>query len=111
MRRWPIFLLPLFLAACQTSHWERAETGAEVITADMNDCQIQARREAYFQSWRASPFFFAPSPYRRGGVAEAQWRWQYEQRIENDRYFREQQLARFCMRNKGYQLVPDEPVP
>ena len=100
----------LALGGCQTAHWEKPMASQEAIATDMADCEHQARREAFYQSWRVSPYFFYPSPYPRGSIAESQWRWQYQNRIDNDRYFREQQLGRFCMRNKGYQLVPDEPA-
>ena len=109
MRGLPFLLLPLLaLGACQSAHWEKPYATAESTQADITDCQRQAQREAFYQSWRVSPLFFYPSPYRPGSAAYHQWRWHYQQRVENDRFFREQQLARFCMRNKGYQLVPDE---
>ena len=81
--------------------------GAAQTEADLEDC----RRQAWGEAQREAFFYYRPYPYRtRDG--RAYWRY-YDPYWYGggDRLFREIQLRDFCMRNKGYNLVPAEPAP
>jgi hypothetical protein len=104
-------LLPLAtLAACATpAHWEKPGADDAAVKADLTYCAAAARTEA-FQNYAFDTGFMrfgAPwwgYPYR---PSQALWR----QRLDSDRFYAETRLKDFCMRNKGYELVPDAPPP
>jgi hypothetical protein len=69
--------------------WVKADATPEQVAQDAAQCQNEAWREAQFRSW--------PSRYygrRRYGSGFS------------DSFFEESRLADFCMRIKGYELVP-----
>ena len=91
----PVTLLAALLlavAACAApARWEKAGVSEEMTVTDAVDCRRAASQEA---------FLYIPSPpvlwpYRR-------LNWQYEQ---TERFYAENRLTAFCMRNKGYELV------
>ena len=90
--------LLLALAGCATpERWEKAGVSAEMTSTDAVECRRSASQEAFlYQSGAPPPLWF----YRRG-----YWfTWQQSQ--ESDRFYAENRLTAFCMRAKGYELVP-----
>ena len=94
----PVALL-LTVAACGTpSRWEKPGVSAEMSATDAVDCRRAASQEAFLYN----PSGLPPPlwPYRRG-----YWlTWQ--QYHDSERFYAENRLTAFCMRNKGYALVP-----
>jgi hypothetical protein len=102
-------LLFLLAAGCTPLQWTRPGASPEELRQDVAFCREEAWREA---QWRS--FFFFNRYYGATTVVDAQGR-----RIVvpyspfgdpfGDRFFEESRLAHFCMRAKGYELVPIEP--
>lgn len=96
----------LALGACaQTTRWEKPQANEEATAADLQDCRIQAEREAArtVGPYPAGYPFYGPPLYR--GL-----RYEYEARLRQEQYFAQTRLASFCMRNKGYERVVVEPT-
>jgi hypothetical protein len=101
--------LLLATAGCAPLYWVRPDTGAEQLERDMEFCQREAWREA---GWRSSFYWpFGPSvvhdPHGRRLLV-----WPYSTFYDpfGDRFFEEARLAHFCMRAKGYELVPADKI-
>lgn len=107
--RLTLLTLVLFLAGCTPMEWVRQGSGPEELKQDLGQCRMDAWREAQWYSFLYRPFgptmvvdrfgrrtFFTYSPL--GGPF-------------GDTYLDELRLADFCMRAKGYALVPIEPNP
>ena len=97
-------LLPLALclgaAGCASLavHWEKPGVDPTATQRDLADCRIAARDESMRNYYPApAPLFGA----HRWGL--------WDQHSESQRFYAESNLTRFCMRNKGYELVPDQP--
>ena len=104
----PIFLaLLLGLAGCTPLQWARQDASPAELSQDLAQCRQDAWREAQWRSFMYRPFgptymvdrfgrnhvlFYSPfgDPF-------------------GDSFIEESRLAHFCMRAKGYQLVPVEP--
>ena len=87
--------LCLALAACAgQARWEKAGADEATTTADMAACRSAARDEAFRYTWPSGSPFFGPRYWFMRG--------------DTDRFIAETNLARFCMQNKGYALVPIE---
>ena len=94
------------LAACAPVRWEHPALGAAQSEADLEDC----RRQAWIEAQREAFFYYRPYPYRG---RDGRFYWRYYDPYwygAGDRFFRETQLRDFCMRSKGYNLVPVEPA-
>jgi len=96
-------VLTVVLGACAPMHWENPQLGAAQTQNDLAACAQSARQEA----WRyaaADPFGYGPR-YARGpdGRVFAD----PAPRI-SDPSLQEGQLRDYCMRSRGYTLVPDE---
>ena len=90
----PTFLgaLLLAVAACGTpAHWEKAGVSAEMTSTDAVEC----RRAAFQESFLSTPYTTPPVP-----------RLNWLQMRESERFYAENRLTAFCMRNKGYELMP-----
>jgi hypothetical protein len=88
------------LAACVgRMHWEHPESGQLNLAEDAAECQRLAAAEA----WRAAP----PFPFHYGYVHHGLW-WN-DPFYDHDYYWREAELRDFCLRSRGYHLVPDAP--
>jgi hypothetical protein len=99
-------LLPLFaaaaLAACTQMRWEHPSFGSAQTEADLGECSKSAWIEAQQRAFYAGGF--GPRYYRgRDGRLYNDPFWFSRQ---NDTFFEESRLRDFCMRNKGYMLVP-----
>lgn len=92
------FGMLLALAACGSPmRWDKAGTDEKATANDLSYCRRAAREEAF----RAYPFFGAPYPSHR-------W-WGWGGSPGADQFYAENRLTDFCMRNKGYALVPVQP--
>lgn len=91
------------LAACTPMRWDHPNFGAEQTQADLGECgrsaYYEAQRQAFFYSGFYGPYY--PRYYRGRAYYDPFWF-----NRQNDYYFRETQLRDYCMRNKGYSLVP-----
>ena len=100
----------LALAGCTPMQWVKPDATAQERERDAIACQQEAWHEARWRAWYYRPFpmasfrdaagrRFFPGPY--GYYADP----------FGDPYLEEGRLASFCMRSKGYELVPVEPGP
>jgi hypothetical protein len=107
----PRRLLPLGLAlltACTTLEWVRPDTDPEQLRQDLALCQQEAWREATWRGWLYRPL----APHVVEDVHGRRFlSWPYSPFSDpfGNRFFEESRLADFCMRAKGYHLVPVEP--
>src|SRR3981189_818293 len=104
----PIACAALAAAACTPMQWVTPDATPEKLSEDAAQCQQEAGREARFRTWLYRPI--GPTM-----VQDAQGRrffvWPsspfgdpFSARLREDA-----RLASFCMRSKGYELVPVEP--
>jgi hypothetical protein len=101
-------LLPLLaaaaLAACTPMRWEHPSLGAAQTEADLGECGRAAWIEAQHQSFLYGGFYRGPSYYRgRDGRLYYDPFWGNRM---NDTFYAESRLRDYCMRSKGYNLVP-----
>lgn len=99
-------LLPIALSACgPPMRWEHPRLSDSDARVEVTDCSRQAWSEAQQRAWMnrwTSPSYvrgrdgrlYAVDPWRRSGF--------------NDTWFEEMRLRDFCLRNKGFRLVPAE---
>lgn len=91
----------LGLAACAGGmHWEHPQFGQQNLAKDAAEC----RRLAAAEAWRAAPLF--PFRYRHGRYGF----WWNDPFYDHDRFWREARLRDYCLRSRGYTLVPDVPA-
>jgi hypothetical protein len=98
----PVLAATLLLAGCQALTWDKPGMAPELIQQDQQECGRLASQQAFRDyAFRSNPF---PSPFfdRR---ADARW-FAYSRQLELDRMGHEAQLQDFCMRARGYELVP-----
>jgi hypothetical protein len=75
----------------------------------MEQCQLQAWREASWRAWVYSPF--GPSVvHDMHGRRVLIWPYSPFSDPFGDRFFEETRLAHFCMRAKGYELLPADKI-
>lgn len=94
----PLLLPALLLTACnQTMTWEKPGGYAEAGDRDLDECRAASSDESNRNYYPAS-----------GVQSSTSWRWptDWPQRAESQRFYAETNLTRFCMRNKGWELVP-----
>ena len=106
MRRTPAFVAvaaALALAGCDKYAWERPGTTDTVLQGDYKDCRQQAQQEA-FRSYAFYTGFPIMGPGYWGFRHYPDYGY-WRQRVDSDRFFYENRLTNFCMRNKGYTLV------
>jgi hypothetical protein len=96
------------LCACTPMQWVKDDVTPEQLEQDSITCQQDAWREARSRAWYFSSL--GPMPFRDpfGRRAFGSPFAPYGDPF-GDPYLEEGRLAQFCMRNKGYQLVPAEP--
>lgn len=85
--------------------WEKAGFQAEVVNEDLVECRREAFLAAPRETWLFDPFprtFIARDRFGRPIFVHRYWR-------GSDRLLREQSLVDWCMRLKGYRLVPVPP--
>jgi hypothetical protein len=88
--------------------WVRQDTGPELLSQDLAHCRQQAWREAQWRSFLYRPFgptTFVDRNGRRFIIPHSPFGDPF-----GDTHIEESRLAHFCMRAKGYELVPIEPA-
>ncbi len=93
--------LGLGLAGCATLavHWEKPGVDPAATQKDLSECRVAARDESMRN------YYPAPAPL----YGAHRW-FIWDPYAESQRFYAEGNLTRFCMRNKGYELVPDRPA-
>lgn len=100
-------LVALVLTGCAGNlHWEHPETGQANLAADREECRRLADEEAWHYA-RPISLFGPFTPLRDRYGHRRLWRW--DPFYDDDRFFRAAELRDFCLRSRGYRLVPDEP--
>lgn len=103
MRKILPFLCLMTLGACGVpSHWEKPGADAAEAANDRQDCTKAAQREAF----KFYTHGFGPPVW---GVRLTD-QLSTMHRESADRAFTEVRLRAFCMRSRGYELVPDVPA-
>ena len=96
------------LAACTPMEWVKADATPEQLQADAIQCQRDAWYEARSRYWYYRPF---PPLAFRDSAGQPVFAWPYGPADPfGDPFLEEGRLAQFCMRSKGYQLVPSDSV-
>src|SRR5258708_3968894 len=95
-------------AACTPMQWVKQDATPEQLREDSIQCQQDAWLEARMRSWYYRPL--API-FTRDSLGNHLLGWPYNTYYDpfGDPYIEEARLTQFCMRNKGYALVPVEP--
>jgi hypothetical protein len=108
----PPLLVPLLLlaaAACTPVQWARQDTAPEQLSRDLALCHQDAWREAQTRS-----LLFMNRSFGATTIVDPQGRTVVVPSSPlgdpfGDAYIDESRLTAFCMRGKGYQLVPLKP--
>ncbi len=104
MRRLPVILAATaLLGACTPMRWDHPAFGPEQTVQEASECRQQAwlesqRQPFMYDGWRY-PRYVRGADGRIRAYASPYY-------MMNDRYFDEMRLADFCMRSKGFRLVP-----
>lgn len=95
------------LSACTPMQWVRegAVPAPEALEQDSTACRQQAWREAQYRAWAYRPMMPIVT---RNAFGRSYAVWPYGPYPFGDPFFEEGRLADFCMRAKGYELVPVE---
>jgi hypothetical protein len=98
----------LLAAGCTPLQWSRPDTSPEQFSQDVAFCQQEAWREAQWHS-----FLFLNRYYGGTTIVDSRGRHMFVPYAPfgdpfGDRYYDEARLTHFCMRAKGYDLVPVE---
>ena len=102
-------MLAALLAACTPLEWVRPDSTPETLEQDLARCQQEAWREASWRSWLYRPF--GPTvAHDLTGRRVLLWPYSPFSDPFGDRFFEESRLAHFCMRAKGYELVPADKI-
>ena len=105
MRRIAILPLAAALSACTPMQWVKQDVAAEQIERDHQECRQSAWREASSRAWLYQPIgpVFARDSSGRGFFV-----WPSGAFVDPyaHQFLEESRLAHFCMRSKGYELVP-----
>jgi hypothetical protein len=88
--------------------WVKQDADAHQLNQDAAQCRQEAWREARWRGFFARPF--GPTMlYDARGRRFFTWPYSRFGDPFGDEFMEESRLAHFCMRAKGYQLVPVEP--
>ena len=90
-------------AGCTTTQWQNPSLGTAPSQAEISECDQAAYYEAQRQTFFYGGYGF-DWPYYAGWRRGALGPW--PRSTINDRFFVERDLFDFCMRAKGYRLVP-----
>ncbi|OSO93757.1 hypothetical protein B7O87_05425 [Cylindrospermopsis raciborskii CENA303] len=97
----------LALSACgPPMRWEHPALSDAQAQAEMGDCRQQAWSEAQSRAFY-NRFAYGPS-YVRGRDGRLYMADPWMRPGFNNTWFEEQRLRDFCLRNKGFRLVPGE---
>ena len=103
------FAAVLVLAACAPMQWlhDGAAPDAAALEKDSLECRRQAWQEAQYRAF-AYPTLGPVFTHDVAGRRFAGWPYRPYAYPFGDPFLEESRLAQFCMRNKGYELVPVE---
>ncbi len=98
------------LCACTPMQWVKQDATPAELRQDSIHCQQEAWREARARSWYFRPM--APV-LARDALGRQFFAWPGSAFADpyHDPFLEEGRLAQFCMRSKGYELVPVSPPP
>ncbi len=101
------FCLALAVSACAPMQWVKQDATPQQASEDSMACQQAAWHEARARSWYYRPLIPLAM---RDPTGRHFFAWPYGPFSDpyHDPLLEEGRLAQFCMRNKGYQLVPVE---
>ncbi|HEY2337560.1 MAG TPA: hypothetical protein VGI18_09380 [Burkholderiales bacterium] len=104
-----ILACSLGVAACTPMQWlrEGAAPDAAALEKDSIECRQQAWQEAQYRAF-AYPAFGPVLSRDVSGRRFAGWPYRPYAYPFGDPFLEESRLTQFCMRNKGYELVPVE---
>jgi hypothetical protein len=105
MRRM-ILTFALLASGCTPMQWVRQGASPDELNQDLAQCRQEAWREAQWRSFLYRPFG-ATSMIDRFGRRHVFFYSPFGDPF-GDSYIEESRLAHFCMRAKGYELVPIE---
>jgi hypothetical protein len=92
------------LAACTPMQWQDRRFGTVASAAEVQECErsayFEAKNQAFFHSFAWPRTYFG----RDGRVYYRRWP------DYHDTFFLERQLFDYCMRARGFQLVPVPPA-
>jgi hypothetical protein len=93
------------MAGCAPMQWVKTDATPAQASTDAAECQQAAWREAQMRAWHYPPF--APFAFR-DRVGHPYFGWPYGPFSDpfGNHFMEESRLAQFCMRSKGYELVP-----
>jgi hypothetical protein len=97
--------LLLSIAACTAMRYDRPGAAAEQVAFDIGQCRDLAIRQSFYYPSYGFPFGPGYASHYPGAYLG------YQNQIELDRLQYEHDLTEFCMRSRGYQLVPDTGQP
>lgn len=104
MRKMLLMVSLLTLAGCGPAlQWHKPNTSAEAVQLDAKECRVAARDEAFRENFLYGPPFYSFPSYGPRGLRH--WRDPFYDPFFA-REMREQSLQDFCLRARGYQLVP-----
>src|SRR5262249_11999398 len=105
MRILAVLLTVAALGACTPMRWEHPQYGLAGAQEDLATCNQSARAEAWQYQSSVRAQMWEPARYYRNSSGRFVYDpWSNYRRY--DPWMDESRLANFCMRNKGYQLVP-----
>ena len=89
-------------AACTPVQWQHSSLGVAPSQAELGECN----QAAYYEAQRQAFLYDSGWPYFAGARRPyGPWS-RYPYATSSDRFFLERDLFDFCMRSKGYRLVP-----
>lgn len=92
-------------AGCTPMQWVKADARPEEFERDMTECRQQAFREAHSRFWYRHPI--GPTVFRDSlGRPFVVWPTGPFNDPFSDQFMEESRLTDFCMRAKGWDLVP-----
>ena len=108
MRRFAAVALLFAAAACAPMQWTRSDASPEQAEADTKACRDLAWREANRMAW-GGYYYGGIGPLYVDPYGRRIYPWPYYSPFTDPygyRFLEEARLADFCMRAKGYELVP-----
>jgi hypothetical protein len=100
-------LLAFLVGACAQMQWVKPDATPDQFNKDIADCQQEAWREAHWRGFLDRGF--GPMLYDARGRRYLSWPYSPLGDPFGDPLMEESRLTHFCMRAKGYELVPVEP--
>ncbi|HVQ62456.1 MAG TPA: hypothetical protein VMS53_10260 [Burkholderiales bacterium] len=95
-------LLAISAAGCADLRWHKDGEDTTTLSRDTEECQQLGRARAAQEAWPlgvATPRVVGVDAVGRAIVSSPG-------QVDTNRFFIEHDVARFCMRSKGYELVP-----